>query len=189
MPRVSHPTPRAGAVPRDPRFAMIAGLLFVACLVLLASRVAAADLTGTPHVIDGDTIDIGGERVRLHGIDAPERSQTCSVTGVATPCGRESAGVLQALTDAGPVRCSGGKRDRYGRLIAVCYAGDRDLNAELVRRGWALAYRRYSMDYVGEESDARAHGRGMWRGAFIEPWAWRRGERLPTVARGDGNAS
>lgn len=189
MPRVSRPTPYAAAAPRDPFFVAIAGLLLVACLVLLASRGVAADLTGKARVIDGDTIEIAGERVRLHGIDAPERNQMCSVSGIATACGRESTGILRALADAGPVRCAGGKRDRYGRLIAVCYAGDRDLNGELVRRGWALAYRRYSKDYVNQEIDARAHGRGMWRGAFVEPWAWRRGDRLPTVTAGDGGAS
>ena len=72
------------------------------------------------------------------------------------------------------ITCKGSTRDRYGRLIAVCYAGDHDLNAKMVRQGWALAYRRYSMDYVDAEAAAKDAGVGMWRGEFEPPWEWRR---------------
>ena len=71
-------------------------------------------------------------------------------------------------------------RDRYGRVVAVCRAAGEDLNAWMVSQGWALAYRQYSRDYVGEEADARAARRGIWRGDFVEPWDWRPGERLGT---------
>lgn len=76
------------------------------------------------------------------------------------------------------VRCKGDERDRYGRLIAVCYVGDTNLNAWMVRNGWALAYRRYSTEYVPEEQQAKAEKAGIWRGRFVPPWDWRRGERL-----------
>jgi endonuclease YncB( thermonuclease family) len=59
--------------------------------------------------------------------------------------------------------------------VARCFAGDVDIAEALVRDGLALAYRRYSMDYVLAETGARLAGRGMWRGDFEEPWAWRRG--------------
>ena len=72
------------------------------------------------------------------------------------------------------ITCKGETVDRYKRRIAVCYAGPYDINAEMVRRGWALAYRRYSKDYVDEEEDASSRGVGMWQGEFMKPWEWRR---------------
>lgn len=153
----------------------------IICLGLLAlgGRPAAADVSGVAKVIDGDTIDVAGERVRLHGIDAPESRQSCWISGVAWPCGKDARAVLMNAIGGQPVRCVGSKHDRYGRWIAVCYAGDQNLNAELVRGGWAMAYRRYAKDYVGEESEARAAARGIWRGQFVEPWEWRHGTREP----------
>ena len=71
------------------------------------------------------------------------------------------------------ITCKGDERDRYGRLIAVCYAGPYDLNANMVRQGWALAYRRYSMDYVDDENAAKVARKGLWRGEFVPPWEWR----------------
>lgn len=73
--------------------------------------------------------------------------------------------------------CRGDQRDRYGRLIAVCYVGPHDLGECMVRQGWALAYLRYSMDYVDEEATARQAQAGIWRGEFVPPWEWRRGKR------------
>ncbi len=146
-------------------------------LVAVGGGSALADVIGAAKVIDGDTIDVGGERVRLHGIDAPESKQDCWIAGIAWPCGRDARVVLANAIGGQSVRCVGDKHDRYGRWIAVCYAGDQNLNAELVRGGWAMAYRRYAKDYVGEETEARAAARGMWRGQFVEPWEWRHGSR------------
>ena len=67
------------------------------------------------------------------------------------------------------ITCKGDERGKYGRLIAVCYAGPYDLNAKMVRQGWAMAYRRYSMDYVEDEKDARDTRAGIWRGEFMPP--------------------
>jgi len=75
------------------------------------------------------------------------------------------------------VHCLGSKRDRYGRLIAVCFVDGRDINAEMVRQGWAVAYRQYAKDYVGEESEAQSARRGLWQGEFVPPSEWRRGHR------------
>jgi endonuclease YncB( thermonuclease family) len=85
--------------------------------------------------------------------------------------------MLADATSGRTVNCRGRKRDRYGRLIAVCYAGDADLNARMVRDGWALAYRRYATDYVAEETAARSEAKGLWRGEFVAPWDWRRKDR------------
>ncbi|SUS05215.1 Nuclease [Candidatus Defluviicoccus seviourii] len=158
--------------------------LLAATIVLITLRcldAASADVTGEALVIDGDTLQVATERVRLHGIDAPETNQVCSSGAVTWPCGRMAADGLLAAIKSQPVRCVGNKRDRYGRLLAVCHAGPVDLNAAMVRDGWALAYRRYAKDYVPQEIEARAESRGMWRGSFDAPWNWRKGERTAAV--------
>ena len=147
-----------------------------------ASTVHGAELVGKSRVIDGDTIEIAGERIRLHGIDAPEAKQTCAAGGKVWTCGREATAALTAKIGRNEVTCRGQVRDRYRRLIAVCYITYRrpnlfiqlDLNAFMVRKGWALAYRRYSNDYVDEEAEAKAERAGMWLGEFLAPWDWRR---------------
>ena len=150
----------------------------LAALLLLVPSVAVADVTGKPRIIDGDTIEIAGERIRLHGIDAPETKQTCTdKDGKEWRCGLNATFALANLIQNHWITCKGNERDKYGRLIAVCYAGPYDLNAMMVQRGWALAYRRYSMDYVDEEADAKVHKEGLWRGQFVAPWEWRRGKR------------
>jgi endonuclease YncB( thermonuclease family) len=160
-------------------------LLLFSLAVLLAWPVRAKDISGAAVVIDGDTLDVNGERIRLHGIDAPESSQSCVVAGLAWPCGREATRFLSDTTGGGTVLCTGAKRDRYGRLIAVCYAGATCINAEMVERGFALAYRKYSLDYVAEEDAARSAGRGLWRGQFTEPWQWRTSHKTLADAAGD----
>ena len=151
-------------------------LVAVVTMLLLAAYTPAvwADAIGKPQAIDGDTIAIGGERIRLHGIDAPEANQTCTVDGKEWACGQMSTFALAYETAEHWTTCKGNQRDRYGRLIAVCYVGPYDLNAIMVRKGWALAFRRYSMDYVDEEDEARQAERGIWRGEFVPPWEWRK---------------
>lgn len=144
------------------------------CLASLSFAASAETLSGPARVIDGDTIELAGERVRLHGIDTPEARQHCTAEGTEYPCGNKATAYLASLTLGNQVSCEGAKRDRYKRLIAVCYVEGNDLNAALVRAGWAVAYRRYSTDYVGEEEVAEAEGVGMWRGTFEMPWEWRR---------------
>ena len=131
-------------------------------------------LTGIPKITDGDTIRIGNTRIRLHGIDAPETKQTCSAGGEEWHCGREAAFALANIVGRHWVTCSKRDTDRYGRVVAVCRAGPIDLSAWMVGNGWAVAYRRYSMDYVRDEDEAKAGRKGMWRGDFMMPWEWRR---------------
>ena len=128
------------------------------------------------RVIDADTVDVDGTRFRLHGIDAPETRQTCRAMGRTWNCGAAATEALKARAEG--MNCAGGETDRYGRTVGTCSAGGTDLNAWLVANGWALAYRQFSEDYADEEAQARANRLGMHRGRFVDPWDWRRGERL-----------
>ena len=143
-----------------------------------ASGVIISVTSARPRVVDGDTLQVGVERVRLHGIDAPESAQSCRRDGQLWDCGKAATEALRRLIGDQPVTCEGRERDRYKRLVGVCRAGCVDLNARLEEAGVALAYRRYSEDYVPQEKGAKAAGRGMWAGEFVPPWKWRRGKRM-----------
>ena len=133
-------------------------------------------IAGRASVIDGDTIEVHGQRVRLHGIDAPESGQTCDdADGQPYRCGQRAASALDDLIAGRPVSCEQRDVDRYGRIVAVCAAAGVDVAEAMVREGWALAYRQYSTDYVDEEAQAEAEGAGMWAGTFVAPWDFRHG--------------
>ena len=132
-------------------------------------------LYGPARVIDGDTLKIGSERVRMVGIDAPETKQSCKRNNAETwPCGEDSSLALIRKIAGRNIRCEYQERDRYRRILGTCYADGVNLSGWMVRQGWALAYRRYSKVYVREEEKARADGVGIWSGEFTEPWTWRR---------------
>lgn len=137
-----------------------------------------AEISGTASVIDGDTLDIHRTRVRLHGVDAPESAQTCKDgTGKDYRCGQQAALKLSDFINRRPVTCSSRDTDRYGRTVGVCKVGAVDLNEWLVREGWAVAYRQYSMEYVAAEQEAKAAKRGIWVGAFEMPSEFRKKKR------------
>jgi endonuclease YncB( thermonuclease family) len=137
----------------------------------------AQTIAGQASVIDGDTIEIHGTRIRLFGIDAPEGGQTCTLQGKAFPCGRRASFALADKIGRQVVECQPKDRDRYGRVVAVCRIGGEDINGWMVAQGWALAYRYYSLDYVSQEQRAESAKAGMWQGQFQAPWDWRRGTR------------
>lgn len=147
--------------------------LILATLVITAPTYAAAlELNGAPEISDGDTLKIGAQKIRLHGIDAFENGQDCERGSKRYNCGAASENALRALAGNG-LRCSGDSFDDYGRLIAICWAGERDVGAILVRNGHALAFRRFATDYVEEEEQARAEKAGAWAGDFVVPWEFR----------------
>ena len=156
-----------------------ATLLAVAVLALASAPTLAGEtISGVPVVLDGDTLKFPakGERVRLEGVDAPESGQNClDRAGQRYRCGQAARAALAGVIGRKPVRCEGGRRDRYGRLLAVCFdSAGTDLNGWLVFQGWALAYRRYSIKYIPQERSAKAARRGVWSGRFVKPWKWRR---------------
>jgi endonuclease YncB( thermonuclease family) len=133
-----------------------------------------AEIRGIPLVLDGDTIDFHGTRVRLFGIDAPERDQLCERSdGSRYGCGQLAREALVRAIGAAPVACTKRDVDIYRRMVAVCVGAAGDLGAMMVEDGSALAYRRYSPDYIDEEERARAAKRGLWQGRFDAPWKWR----------------
>lgn len=135
-------------------------------------------IVGVAFVVDGDTIEVHGTRIRLYGIDAPESGQLCIANGTKYRCGQKSALYLKETVGRSTVTCETHDTDRYGRSIATCSVRGTDVGAVMVAGGWALAYRRYDDVYVPMEVEAAASRRGMWQGEFIEPARWRAGERL-----------
>ena len=150
-------------------------LAVLACSWTPSAVVAQDVVSGPARVIDGDTVEIRGRRVRLHGIDAPESTQTCTdVAGRTYGCGRVATAALASMVGHATVTCQARDTDRYGRLVAACFRDGVDLNALMVSNGHAMAYRRFSRDYVAHEDAARARRLGVWQGRFEAPWDWRR---------------
>lgn len=134
-------------------------------------------IEGTAIVIDGDTITVKGQRIRLHGIDAPESAQVCLADGRPWYCGKDASAKLREKIDGRLVQCDEKGTDRYGRTIATCSVADQDLEAWMVEQGWAVAYRKYSLDYMAQEEQAKVARRGIWASDFEMPWDWRRRNR------------
>ena len=149
---------------------------------MLAATLNAETVAGRVTVIDGDTLEMHWQRIRLRGIDAPESGQSCAdKKGATYRCGQNSANQMASYVRGKTVNCNVTDRDRYGRLVAACYVNGEDINERLVFEGWALAYRQYSRDYVRAETQAKRNSAGMWQGRFVEPWKWRKGSRLAST--------
>jgi endonuclease YncB( thermonuclease family) len=181
--------PVHGVTPAPRPCASLPGrLLGLAALVLMAAWADAAvqlpAIVGPASVLDGDSLKVGDRQIRLFGIDAPERRQTClDPAGQRYRCGDAARAALAGKIAGATIRCQPRSIDRYERWVAVCYRADEDLNGWLVAQGWALAYRHYSNDYVAAEDAARARRAGIWRGSFETPWDYRRQQRAARQAR------
>ena len=143
----------------------------------------SADIIGKAKITDGDTIVIDDIRIRFTGSDAPEsyffgKTQTCrDAEGQEWECGKAATQKLEDLVNNQTVRCSDEGKDRYGRTLGICYVGEVDLQAEMVKSGMAVAYLRYSDRYEQEQNYAKKVKAGMWGGTFQEPEIWRRENR------------
>ena len=142
---------------------------YLLTVLLFVDGVVFADIIGIANVTDGDTVKTNNTRIRRHGIDAPERNQKCEKYGQEWRCGQASTKFLRTLTTNKTITCKGSSTDRYKRLIAVCYVNGVDLNAAMVDAGLALAYRKYSTQYVPNEKRAKRTNRGLWSGQFVNP--------------------
>ena len=133
------------------------------------SRTSPVEILGSvPRIVDGDTLEVAGQKVRLQGIDAPESAQSCrQASGHRYPCGDHATQALRTRIGPDAVTCTIEGRDRYLRALGMCSAADgTDLNGWLVSQGHALAYRKYSTTYVPEEGQAKAAQAGIWAGEF-----------------------
>lgn len=157
--------------------------MFVLFAALATANFSAAEtLSGRAIVTDGDTIIVGGSKVRMEGIDAPETDQIClDVSGDPHHCGLLAKAALSRLIGGRSVRCEASGLDDYARRLASCLAGADNLNQGMVDLGWALAFTRYSTAYVAAEARARSTQVGLWSGAFIAPWDWRSRNPSTTV--------
>jgi endonuclease YncB( thermonuclease family) len=168
---------KARARPLD--FQLLLGLILVAALAGFYAynhwnAPPQPAIVGKAWVIDGDTIDVSGTRIRLQGIDAPESDQSCTDSkGAAWPCGREATRELMAHIRGRELTCDRRGLDRFQRVLAVCVLPDgADVNAWMVQQGWALASG-FVKIYRSEEAEAEAAKRGIWAGSFMHPQQWR----------------
>lgn len=154
-----------------------AARLLLAALLWLpsATTLAQFEVSGYARVLDGDTLDLQGVRIRLFGIDAPESAQSCTrPSGQAWACGRAAREALERKLGKRQLTCERRDVDDYGRLVAVCRQGREDINGWLAAEGWVVAYRQYSEDYVDEEAAARRARLNLWDGSFEQPADYRR---------------
>jgi len=128
---------------------------------------------GNINVVDGDSLVVNGVMTRMYGIDAPEYKQTClDENEQEYQCGNSSKEALQNMITDDTI-CSIKGHDKHNRILTVCYNGNIDINKEMVKKGFAVAYSRYSDDYIDQETKAKENKIGLWRGTFIQPEKYR----------------
>lgn len=158
-------------------------MLAVVLLAAAAASVPTQPLHGIARATDGDSLTIGETRVRLFGIDAPEFDQVCTRGSRQWSCGMEAANQLSKLVTGRQVQCDQLGTDKYGRALGRCFVGTVEVNGAMVAMGYALAFRRYSEDYVASEESAKASKRGLWSGTFEMPAEVRATARSETKRR------
>ena len=166
------------------KLSLILFSLFFFLLSTIPSISSEKNISGKAEVIDGDTIKINKKKIRLFGIDAPEKKQICKKLYISFfifnfqkdyKCGEKSALALLKKLKKKKIKCFIEKnKDRYKRSIGVCYLKNEDINKWLVKNGYAIAYKKYSKKYVLDEKYAKENKLGIWRGSFTEPEKWRR---------------
>ena len=157
-------------------------LAVVGMVALSAPAAALAPLWGIGRAGDGDSFTVGETRVRLFGIDAPEFNQSCKRNGQEWACGAAAAEQLSKLVTGKQVRCVSMGTDQHQRMLGRCTVGTVDVNRAMVASGHAVAFRRYSTDYVLAEDSAKANRRGLWGGTFTMPSEYRSG-KAPAAVR------
>jgi endonuclease YncB( thermonuclease family) len=148
-------------------------------LVLLALCFAVAPahaqiFTGIAATIDGDSLKIGDEQIRLFGIDAPEALQTCSRGGETWQCGRDASAALAVLADRKPISCKTLERDVYGRNVATCSVDGVDIGRAMLAQGMAVALSNAPPEYLDREARSKSLRIGLWGSTFDLPEAYRR---------------
>ena len=146
-------------------------LIFICTSLFLFTQPLAAE--DKVKVIDGDTIHVGKLKYRFLGIDAPEMDQVCKKNQQDIMCGVIAKNALIEKINNSPVTCKIEEVDRYKRLVAECFVKEESLSRYLVRNGYAVAYRRYSIKFVEDEEYAKQNQLGLWSMTFDYPWDYR----------------
>ena len=153
-------------------------IIIIFIYLMNSSFSISKDVYTSLKIIDGDTIILNSEKIRFYGIDTPEKKQKCKdKSGLSYPCGLVATNELKKIIISGKLFCKKRTTDRYRRSISTCYVNGVDVSSLMVKNGWALAYRKYSKDYVKDEEEAKKKKIGLWAGEFIPPWKWRRLKR------------
>ncbi len=152
--------------------------IIVFALILLSvgsalAEMTRAEMTGPAKAIEGDVIEISGERLRLFGIDAPEPEQSCILLGNSFDCGHIAKTALMDLTAGATVICRPTGKKRRGLGVAICSVDGFDISENMVHTGWALADPEDGSRYLAKQREAKRAKRGLWRGTFTPPWRWR----------------
>ena len=165
---------------------MIKLLLNFIVIFFLVQNLNSEEIYGNPKIIDGDTVHINSKKIRLKGIDAPEMRQQCKkvfleISAIVKfkikkdySCGVISKEKLIHKINKSQIKCVSSGRDRYKRYLATCYKNKINLNKWMVRNGLAVAYKRYSKDYLRDEIYAKENKLGLWKGSFMRPEKWRK---------------
>ncbi len=162
---------------------VLGGIALVSAIVILSENRGGVTDKKPPdepgsirsvRVIDGDTIEVDAETLRLHGIDAPEKGQPCTSNNLPYDCGAASKSYLEFMLTGKRVVCTKRGKDKWGRLVAECTADGEDVGKLMVRHGWALAYKEYSVIYLEDEAFARSNKLGIWSKEFSLPSEWRK---------------
>ena len=162
-------------------------IVFIFFIVFFNSLALGDTISGKALVIDGDTIKINSKKVRLFGIDAPEKKQKCKKLFLSIyilsfdksyDCGIISTNKLKNKIKDDVIICKSKGKDRYKRIIAECFKNNTNLNSWLVRNGYAVAYLKYSKKYLTAQNLAKKENRGIWQGKFEMPWDWRKNNKL-----------
>ncbi|MDC3036483.1 thermonuclease family protein [Candidatus Pelagibacter sp.] len=125
-------------------------------------------------IIDGDTINLNGEKIRFSGIDTPEIKQKCTKNNEVIMCGIEAKELLINKIKNNKINCVREGKDQYKRTLAECFVNDLSLSSYLVKSGYAFAYRKFSNKFIEDEDFARSNKLGMWSMNFEYPWDWRK---------------
>ena len=154
--------------------------------LFISNLLNSMEITGTPKIIDGDSIKIKNFKIRFEGIDAPEIKQNCKkdylkISTIISftfkkdyPCGEFSKEKLEKKINNSEIKCISSSKDRYKRYLATCFKGNININRWMVRNGYAVAYKKYSKKYLNDENYAKDEKLGIWKGTFMRPEKWRK---------------
>ena len=147
--------------------------LLVIGLAVVPVSAFSQQISGSARAMDGDSLNMAGIVIRLHGVDAPELNQTCSRQGQSWACGKDASAKLAQLVSGANLQCEQRDIDDYDRIVATCKAQQVDIGQAMVEAGLAVALPQFSERYLGAEARAKALGLGIWSSEFQQPADYR----------------